>query len=626
MMKSLPGGALLILVFVATLAARLVAQAPPPPNTDVLGVHDFSAATSPLHGQNANACIYCHAPHNALATQPLWNQTLSTKQYTLFPGATPTPGAAASINTSSMLCLSCHDGTVAVGQTAAIGTLQMTGAFTANLGTNLSGSHPFSIQPQLQDDATLVSALVSSHKTKDPAVLLVNNNVECGTCHDVHNQYKDRKSLEFLVRDNAAGGLCLSCHDAGARTVNGRDNVLTGWPGSAHSNSNVAVAPKAGLGGYTSVSEFACSACHVPHNGLGTALLRNNITRLTTVLPNVDNTSQTCFTCHDGSDNLTQPIANLASVMSIGQKAHPFGDASNQHLTDEPVVLDRNRHATCADCHAPHSAQPTTSFPGTANIRPSQTAVPGVAADGSVLKAATYQYETCLRCHGTSIGKQSLSAFGYMPARGLFGGDTLDISLQFAHGSTSSHPVMRDASNLARPSLLKSMWNVSFSGPSRAITPRILCTDCHNNDNNREFGGTGPNGPHGSRNDHVLERNYLISQVGLGAAAGTTIINLQSSPVLDPVPNSPFALCAKCHDLNFLVTDTTWSKHGKHINQGISCSVCHSAHGVPAGSAGVTGSGMVTFDLNVVGPNNGVVSYSGGENCTLTCHNRKHGS
>ncbi len=46
----------------------------------------------------------------------------------------------------------------------------------------------------------------------------------------------------------------------------------------------------------------------------------------------------------------------------------------------------------------------------------------------------------------------------------------------------------------------------------RAMGTQIFCTDCHNSDDNREFGGTGPNGPHGSKWWHILERDYEFSQ------------------------------------------------------------------------------------------------------------------
>jgi predicted CXXCH cytochrome family protein len=599
------------------------AQAPqgPIPTTDVLGVHDLSAGSSPLSGANANACVYCHAPHGGLTTPGLWNQTLSTKQYTLNPGTTGNPITPTSVGRASTLCLSCHDGSVAVGQTVGLGTIKTVGTMPA-MGTNLEGSHPFSIQPQIKDAPTLVPSLVASHTTKDPAVRLFDNNIECSTCHDVHNQYNDRRATKFLVRDNTSSALCFACHDVAARTVNSRDNVLTAWPSSAHAKSTNQLAPKAGFPAYTNLSEIGCVACHSSHEALGISLMRKNPNRPL----NVDDTSQACVTCHDGSDNLAQPILNvLADMSGPGQIAHPFADSNNTHSMTEPVVLDRNRHATCADCHAPHAAQPTTSFAGTAALRPSQLGVSGVNSTGTPATIATNQYENCLRCHATSDKKQSLPAYGYLPARALFTGDALDVSLQFAHGAPSSHPVMRDATNLARPSLLKTMWDVGFKLPGRPMSNRTLCTDCHNSDNNREFGGTGPNGPHGSKNDHILERQYIMNQLAPGGVPGGPIANLNISPILDPTPASPYALCAKCHDLNYIATGADWAEHNRHIKDGFSCSVCHSAHGVQAGSAGVTGQALVTFDRNVVGQYNGLpVSYGGGTTCTLACHSHDH--
>jgi hypothetical protein len=589
------------------------------PTTDILGVHDMSSGISPMHGPNANACIYCHAPHNALSSPALWNQTLSTSQYILYPDSTSAPSAPAKVGAASVRCLSCHDGSVGVGRTVGFGALQMTGTLRTNLGTQLEGSHPFSMQPQLKDHATLVSTLVASNTTKDNAVLLVEKNIECPTCHDVHNQYRDLRSPKFLVRDNAESRLCFACHDVNARTVGGINNSLTGWPISAHALSAVAVAQKAQLGGYSTVKELACSSCHRSHNAIGMALLRKNPSLPT----NIDETSQACFACHDGSDNLGQPLLNVAGAFN-GQQGHPFSDASNPHRMNEPVILDRNRHTTCADCHNSHTAQPTTSFSATPDLRPSQIGVAGVALDGAVVTTASYQYENCLRCHGTSQNKQSLPDYGYMPARALFSGDTLDVSLQFAHGATSSHPVMRDAGNLARPSLLKAMWNIGSTVQGRPMSPRILCTDCHNNDNAREFGGTGPNGPHGSKNDHILERQYVMSRIRTGALPGTVIVNLNPNPILDSAPASPYALCAKCHDLNRVNSSNSWSGHGSHIQKGFSCSVCHSAHGVPAGTASVSGRALVSFDMNVVGSNDSLpVSYDG-STCTLRCHDEAH--
>jgi hypothetical protein len=215
-----------------------------------------------------------------------------------------------------------------------------------------------------------------------------------------------------------------------------------------------------------------------------------------------------------------------------------------------------------------------------------------------------------------------------MPARALFPGDTLNVLLQFSSTAVSEHPVMRDATGIGQPSVLKYMWDLSGTVQSRPMGVRLLCTDCHNSDNNREFGGTGPNGPHGSKNTHILERRYEFSQVAAGTfpagGPGSLIINPIANPVVDPAGNGPYSLCAKCHDLTNILSGVSWGHHNSHVNvQGVSCSVCHSAHGVAAGTAGMTGKRLVSFDMNVVAPNAGVISYDG-NTCTLRCHMVDH--
>jgi predicted CXXCH cytochrome family protein len=588
-------------------------------NTDVLGAHDFSSTASPMHGPNSNACSYCHIPHRALNNTPLWNQTLSTQPYSTYTsGSSQNISLAPVLGKTSVLCLSCHDGTVAVGQTVAFGGLNMVGAMTSAIGTKLESSHPFSLQLPIKDAPSLVPELAASQTIPDTTktVRLVDGNIECNTCHNVHVQNIDKKAPEFLVRDNARGQLCLTCHTTIARTVATRTNTLASWPASIHSKSPAQVATKAGLGNYENVGEFACSSCHATHNSTGPALLR----KTNNPLPNIDGGSQGCLTCHDGSDNLVQPILNIQSELQ--KISHPFPDANNPHSSVEPTLLNRNRHATCADCHQPHAADAVNVFNPAPGIRSSQNGAAGVSMDGSILAASANQYEVCLRCHGSSTDKQSLSTFGYLPARGLWSADPLNLILQFGPTAISSHPVMRDATLQSQPSLLSAMWNLSGTGQSRPMGSRLFCTDCHNSDDNREFGGIGPNGPHGSKNTHILERRYEMSQVATGGAPGSTIVNLFPNPPIDPASNGPYSLCAKCHDLTNVVANTSFPEHSRHINDGFSCSVCHSAHGVQPGSAS-TGMRLVNFDVNVVAPSNGVISYSNGT-CTLMCHGKTH--
>jgi hypothetical protein len=188
--------------------------------------------------------------------------------------------------------------------------------------------------------------------------------------------------------------------------------------------------------------------------------------------------------------------------------------------------------------------------------------------------------------------------------------------------AASSHPVLHDRnSGLAQPSLQTFMWNLDGQTQGRTMGVRIYCTDCHNSDDNREFGGTGPSGPHGSKWTHLLERRYEFSQA---PGPGQRITNLFPNPDLSV--NGPYALCGKCHTLSIVDSTASWSQHTTHINAGFSCSTCHTAHGMGASNGNVTGERMINFDLKVVAPNGATpISYNRGTNsCALVCHGTVH--
>jgi hypothetical protein len=266
-----------------------------------------------------------------------------------------------------------------------------------------------------------------------------------------------------------------------------------------------------------------------------------------------------------------------------------------------------------------------TTFTAAPGVRGSQNGVAGISAtDGTtVVNPSLNQYENCLRCHGTSAGKAVNAVFGYLPVRAVAAGDPLNVILEFAPTATSSHPVTHiRSSSLSQPSLLTNMLNQDGITKGRLMGTQILCTDCHNSDDNREFGGVGPNGPHGSKWTHILERQYVSSQA---PGPGQLITNLYPNPDLSI--NGPYALCGKCHDLaNQILQNTSFNDHANHINAGLSCSTCHTAHGMGATSATITGERLVNFDANVVAPNGSTaVSYNRAANtCTLVCHGVVH--
>jgi predicted CXXCH cytochrome family protein len=668
---------------------------------DILGMHDLSpGGISPVKG-GLSACLFCHAPHSAMGAKALWSEKLSTTTYTLYTG-TLNQEQQPALGSSSNLCLSCHDGTVAVGQTTPYGNIRMQGAMYPQdvFGTSLQGVHPFNFKlPLDQNTPNLWPEVIAGTGTHNRAVKLIDGNVQCTSCHDPHNQNIDPVAQKFLVMDNTGSALCLACHTTdpgpgpmGALSPAGttrasaarlasahrplgalmlvstssstsaptlantsapmsaltelatfeegeestsspkprRPNPLAYWQASAHALASHKVSKGARVGSYGTGARNGCMSCHMPHNAPGgKSLLAGPIPSV----PNMDAATQNCITCHNGSSVVSPTIPNVFA--EFAKTGHPFPTTTNKHTVGESTVLNNNRHATCVDCHNPHSSRRSDSLSST-RIRAAQYGAAGISAtDGTtVINRATDQYETCLRCHGTSAGKQTLTQFGYLPVWTVSSGDPLNIIPQFSRTATSAHPVMRDRNSpLSQPSLLQYMWNQSGTVQGRAMGTRILCTDCHNSDDNREFGGNGPNGPHGSQYPHILERRYEMSQVAPPPAGGpgSTIQNLFPNPILDPGCSSypcasPYSMCAKCHDLKNIVSNSSFTQHARHINDGFSCSICHTAHGIGATSASVSGERLVSFDANIVGSNNGApIAYVRGKGtCTLTCHNANH--
>ena len=178
--------------------------------------HDLSNGTGP----SAQICIYCHTPHNAKdVVEPLWNATVSVASFTAYTSATFDGTATMDSDPvigPSRLCMSCHDGTVAIdsaigGTTTFIGSID-TGS--GLIGTDLSNDHPIGFNydaAQALDDELFASDVANSYAgaTIGDFLFGANKIMTCATCHDVH----DDTNGSFLLVGNGASALCLSCHD-----------------------------------------------------------------------------------------------------------------------------------------------------------------------------------------------------------------------------------------------------------------------------------------------------------------------------------------------------------------------------------------------------------------------------
>lgn len=174
--------------------------------------HDFSAKGWNPGGE---ICVVCHTPHNATtsASAPLWNHALTVSVFTLYSSTTLNAVVGQPVGVSK-LCLSCHDGTVALDSFGgATGTTMITGG--ALVGTNLSDNHPISFTydtslATLDGGLFNPSAALSGLGGTIAADMLFGGKLECGSCHDVHN---GAGLANLLIKTNAGSALCLTCHD-----------------------------------------------------------------------------------------------------------------------------------------------------------------------------------------------------------------------------------------------------------------------------------------------------------------------------------------------------------------------------------------------------------------------------
>ncbi len=181
--------------------------------TIVGSLHDFSG-----NGwSGGKICIACHTPHNGdltIADAPLWNHELTVGPFT--PYSSPTLDATVGDpDNNSKLCLSCHDGTIALenfgGATGGTNFIS-----PANkVGPDMSGHHPVTFiynaalattDGELFNPVTANSGLGSTIDDD----MLFGNSMECASCHDVHNSTGLGK---LLIKSNALSALCLTCHD-----------------------------------------------------------------------------------------------------------------------------------------------------------------------------------------------------------------------------------------------------------------------------------------------------------------------------------------------------------------------------------------------------------------------------
>jgi predicted CXXCH cytochrome family protein len=413
--------------------------------------HDLSAIAG------ASTCSFCHTPHGAITGTPLWSHQLSSAVYKIYQSSSLQANVGQPTG-SSKLCLSCHDGTVALAESIRGGPSG--GAYiapgSANIGTDLSDDHPISF---VYSTALSTEDVQIRPPSALPEQLKLDRSgeLQCTTCHNPHdNRYGD-----FLVMPNRRSQMCTACHD------------LSGWVLSSHANSTalslVANDPFLQSSKYDTVAENSCLSCHRPHSAGGHERLLH-FARL----------EDNCLDCHDGSVATT----NLKAELAKPSRHDVFRYVGVHDIEELPSAVIM--HVECVDCHNPHAAEHT---PAQAPVAPGPVrSVSGVTVSGGSTHRVQYEYEVCFKCHADSPDRPRSTITRKITQT--------NTRLEFDPAAISFHPVVAPGVNQNVPSLRPPMTSATM----------IYCMDCHNSDNT-----SAAKGPHGSIYSPILAYRYETS-------------------------------------------------------------------------------------------------------------------
>ncbi|MCB9849758.1 MAG: hypothetical protein H6817_03545 [Phycisphaerales bacterium] len=526
-------------------------------------------------------CIFCHTPHNAAPQTPLWNREDPQLYYRIYESST-TDARIDQPSGPSKMCLSCHDGSLALGNVLSrpiTEPIVMTartmppGRFDANsdLTNDLSDDHPIGFRYDRQL-ANVDSEIRPPEVVSRELPLGVHAEVHCTTCHDPHNN----ELGEFLRVTDQMSAICVSCHE------------MNGWRHGAHGLSKKtisgrAVDPRERLK-YSTVADNACASCHKIHS----APQRERLLRF-------QREEDNCLNCHSGD------VARYNIAADLGKRSNHDSRWRTGIHDPEETPFNMSRHAECVDCHNPHASRERNigAVQGTLGqtVKGPNVGVNGITITGRAIDEAQFGYEICFKCHSDGVLRPRQANSRQVTQT--------NTRLEFQTSNPSFHPVAGPRRNNDVVSLI---------APLR-VGSTVTCIDCHNSDNARFAGGTGANGPHGSLYEPLLVRNYETADFTAESA-------------------DAYSLCYSCHSRDSILNNESFPLHRRHVvDFRTPCSVCHDAHGVYRGQGNANNhSNLINFDLSVVSAadtgTGRLLQYEDtgrlAGNCTLVCHGSTH--
>jgi len=358
--------------------------------------HNFAASVEPelppgetrtVKAATENqTCVFCHTPHGKKdGAGFLWNRSLAVGPYTLY-GSTSMDATVSQPGTPSKMCLSCHDGTLAVStlevytdtsvtpsKTGTDVTVAMTGlgdgdkmpvgagansGYTRNLGTDLGNDHPIGF--------TYDSALAQADgELVDP---------------DTVTYLGPRVGAGLVQHNNVLGG---------TPPANAPTTVATRLAAPLEPAQNT----WAGTGNYAELltaGSMECTTCHDPHlrssdNSINIKFLRLNRIQKAAPSGTFDKDQDiNCLACHQKAGWRHSAHAHP----SVADEAYTSDETTRQELPDGIQVWE----TACTACHDAHTVA------GAPRLLREGTDDDNTPKQGG--NAASE--ETCYQCHGSS--------------------------------------------------------------------------------------------------------------------------------------------------------------------------------------------------------------------------------
>ncbi|HFE38126.1 MAG TPA: hypothetical protein ENK06_06865 [Gammaproteobacteria bacterium] len=539
-------------------------------------------ASRDVKAANVNqVCVFCHTPHGkpGLASgerQFLWNRSLDGAGYTRYDSSSLNLDKSEALGKGSKMCLSCHDGTVAIGQLdvingrlnqefsdiSMIGDNVNAGLLTgsrSNLGQDLSNDHPigFTYSSQLvTDDGELVdpNSAEGAHIGVPVGRGLAQNNliVEQSGGTPAANQ----------PTDVTGAGISVPL-----------ESIVTGL-GNRDSQGNLARvfvdAPGTG--------SVECTTCHDPHIRSTDNAVNIKFLRLRRFQKNAGPVAANGF-------NINNDINCLACHKKTGweDSAHASSTAATQ-VYDDTVADDREFprdtqmwEASCLNCHDPHTVNGARWLLTTNE----NTTVGSEASDVD---------RACYKCH-TGNSPAVTSGATVIDSEALLGGHA---GFTFVAGDTAHQPGSDNT--------------VSFlAESSESLQVRhVGCSDCHN----PHAMTTGLHVNNGSADNNNV--SGALSRVsGLAASDSSGVFDPYGSEdtATPEIATKEYQVCFKCH--------STYGHRADNISQAafsntvMEFSNTTSAHPVISGTGNTSlNSGLMVAPFN---------SASGIGNQTMYC-------